>query len=88
MEGKEAIIRRLRKVEGQVKGIQKMVEEDQFCGDVLVQVAAARSALNSVGGIVLENYMKACLVDHLKGINKEEDLEKLVELMVKYTKQN
>jgi len=88
MEGKDAIIRRLRRAEGQIKGIQKIIEEDQFCGDVLVQVAAARSALNSVGGIVLQNYMKICLVDYLKGENKEEDLQKLIDIMVKYTKQN
>lgn len=88
MEDKDAVIRRLRRIEGQIKGIQKMVEEDQFCGDILVQVSAARSALNSVGGIVIENYMKLCLVDYLKGKNEEEDLDKLIDLMVKYTKQN
>ena len=75
---------RLRKIEGQIKGIQKMVEEKKFCGDILIQISAARSALNSVGGIVLENYMKNCISDPPN--STEEDLEKLIQVMLKYTK--
>jgi len=75
---------RLRKIEGQIKGIQKMVEEKKYCGDILIQISAARSALNSVGGIVLENYMKNCISDSPN--SKEEDLEKLIQVMLKYTK--
>lgn len=88
MTQKNEIIKRLRRVEGQIKGIQKMVDEEQFCGDILIQIAAARSALNSAGGIIVENYMKNCLKSYIEGINNEEDLDRLVELMVKYTKQN
>lgn len=88
MSDNAAIIRRLRRVEGQIKGIQKMVEEDKFCGDVLIQISAARAALNSAGGLILENYMKTCIKEYLKGISTEEDLDKLVDTMVKYTKQN
>lgn len=88
MEDKKAVIRRLRRIEGQIKGIQKMVEEDKFCGDILIQVSAARAALNSVGGIILENYMKGCLMNYLQGSTKEEDLDKLIETMIKYSKQN
>lgn len=86
MTDRQAVIKRLRRVEGQIKGIQKMVEEDKFCGDILIQVAAARAALNSVGGLILENYMKNCLQDYLKGETDEETLNKLVETMIKYTK--
>lgn len=88
MEDKKAVIRRLRRIEGQIKGIQKMVEEDKFCGDILVQVSAARAALNSVGGIILENYMKGCLMNYLQGATKEEELDRLIETMIKYSKQN
>ncbi len=84
----DAIIKRLRRVEGQIKGIQKMVEEEKFCGDILIQIAAARAALNSVGGLILENYMKNCLKSYLDGATEEEDLDKLVDTMLKYTKQN
>ena len=83
---RQAVIKRLRRVEGQIKGIQKMVEDEKFCGDILIQVSAARAALNSVGGLILENYMHICLSEYLEGQSEEEDLNKLVELMVKYTK--
>ncbi len=86
MGDKSAIIKRLRRVEGQIKGIQKMVDEDKFCGDILIQVAAARAALNSVGGLILENYMKNCLKNYLEGESEESAIDKLVDIMVKYTK--
>lgn len=88
MDEKAAIIRRLRRVEGQIKGITKMVSEDQFCGDVLVQIAAARAALNSAGGLILENYMKTCLGGYIEGDYKDKDLDELVNILIKYSKQN
>lgn len=84
----EAIIKRLRRIEGQVKGIQKMIEEEKYCGDILVQIAAVRSAMNSVGGLILENYMKNCLKGYLDGVKGDDELDSLVETMLKYTKQN
>lgn len=86
MGDKAAVIKRLRRIEGQIKGIQKMVDEEKFCGDILIQIAAARAALNSVGGLILENYMKICLTDYLDGENQDKDIDKLVDIMVKYTK--
>lgn len=86
MSEREAVIKRLRRIEGQIKGIQKMVEDEKFCGDILTQVSAARAALNSAGGIILENYIKVCIKDYIEE-NGEEDLDKLVETMVKYTNQ-
>lgn len=80
------IINRLRRVEGQVKGIQKMVNEQKYCGDILIQIAAARAALNKVGGIILENYMKECLKENYDSDNKEEMMDKLIDTMIKYTK--
>ena len=84
----EAIIKRLRRIEGQVKGIQKMVEEEKYCGDILIQVAAVRAAMNSVGGLILENHMKDCLKSYLDGATGDEALDDLVDTMLKYTKQN
>lgn len=89
MEDKTAVITRLRRIEGQIKGIQKMVDEDKFCGDILTQVAAARAALNNAGGLVLENYMKKCIKNYLEGSSsEEEDIDKLIEILLKYSKQN
>lgn len=83
---KDPVILRLRKIEGQVKGIQKMIEEGKKCGEILIQIAAVRSAINSVGGLILENYIKECLKNYLEGSLKEESLDELVNIMIKYTK--
>ncbi len=87
-EDKQAIIKRLRRIEGQVKGIQKMVENEKYCGDILIQIAAVRAAMNSVGGLILENHMKDCLKSYLDGVAEDESLDSLVDTMIKYTKQN
>lgn len=88
MGDNSAIISRLRRVEGQIKGIQKMVEEEKFCGDILTQIAAARAALNNAGGLILENYMKVCLLNYISGDSTTDDLDKLVDILLKYSKQN
>ena len=88
MGDKAAIIRRLRRVEGQIKGITRMVEEDQFCGDILIQIAASRSALNNAGGLILQNYMKRCLQSYVDGNSSEESLDELIDILLKYSKQN
>lgn len=84
-EKKDAVLNRLKRIEGQIKGIQRMIEEDKFCGDVLVQITAARSALNKVGGIILENHMKECLKSYIEE-HDEDVLDDLIDIMVKYTK--
>lgn len=88
MAERKDVITRLKRIEGQIKGIQKMVESEQFCGDILVQIAAARSALNSAGGLVLENYMKDCIKKYADNSMEEKDLDNLINIMLKYTKQN
>lgn len=60
---KKDIQTRLRRIEGQVKGIEKMIENDSCCREVLIQVAAIRSAINKVGGLILQNYTKNCVKD-------------------------
>lgn len=88
MGDRDAIIKRLRRVEGQIKGIQRMITEEKSCGEVLIQVAAARAALNSAGGVILENHMKDCLKLYMEGKTEEKTIEQLVETMLQYTKQN
>lgn len=57
-----AVLNRLARIEGHVRGIKRMVEEDTPCPDVLVQIAAVRSALNNVGQIILEDHLRSCMV--------------------------
>jgi DNA-binding FrmR family transcriptional regulator len=60
-EDKRKIVNRLRRIEGQVRGIEKMVEEDRYCIDVLTQVGAVMTALESVGLKVLEDHTRHCV---------------------------
>jgi len=57
---KEALIIRLKKIEGQTRGIQKMIEGGRDCESILMQLAAVRSAIESVGALMLNNYLKFC----------------------------
>lgn len=88
MDEKKLIIRRLRRIEGQIKGIENMVVEEKDCRDILIQISAARSAINNAGGLILENYMKNCLESYIKGTKNEDDLDDLVETLLKYSKQS
>ncbi|MGL4913772.1 MAG: metal-sensitive transcriptional regulator [Romboutsia sp.] len=85
---KEALQKRLKRIEGQVKGIQKMVEEERYCVDILVQISAIRSAINKVGAMILENHVKGCVNNSIK--NNDEDIEstinELVDTINKFTK--
>ncbi len=62
----KSVINRLSRIEGHVRGIKHMVEEDTPCPDVLVQIAAVRSALNRVGEIILEDHLRNCMVDAVR----------------------
>lgn len=78
---KEAIIKRLNRIEGQVKGIQKMLEDERYCVDILVQISAIRSAINRVGNIILENHIKGCVSNSIKEGNTQQSDELISELM-------
>lgn len=83
-DDKEAILKRLRRIEGQIKGIQKMIENDKSCVDILVQIAAARAAINKVGGIMLENHSKRCLSQAKENDNCDEKIGELIETVIKF----
>jgi DNA-binding FrmR family transcriptional regulator len=65
-ENKQKVLTRLRRIEGQVRGIEKMVEEERYCIDVLTQVAAAKAALESVSLALLDDHMLHCVADAIK----------------------
>jgi len=56
----EALLNRLRRVEGQIRGIQKMIEEKRGCESIIIQLAATRSAIEGIGALMLNNYMELC----------------------------
>ena len=57
---REAIVKRLKRIEGQIRGLQKMVSDERECESIVTQLAAVRSAIDSVGALVLNNYIKIC----------------------------
>jgi CsoR family transcriptional regulator, copper-sensing transcriptional repressor len=72
---KDAQLRRLRRIEGQVRGLQRMVEQDQYCIDVLTQVSAATKALQAVALSLLDEHMSHCLVEAVAAGGEEADLK-------------
>jgi len=70
-ERKDAVGRRLRRVEGQVRGLQRMVEEDRYCIDVLEQVAAATRALQAVALELLDDHLSHCVAEAVKAGGEE-----------------
>ena len=78
IDGKDALQKRLRRVEGQVRGLQRMVDEDRYCIDILEQVSAATKALQAVALELLDDHLAHCVADAVAaGGNQAED--KLVE---------
>ena len=85
-ESKKDLIRRLKKIEGQVKGIQRIIDGDKYCVDVLIQVAAARAALNRVGTIVFEHHSRGCMRNAVENSDQEAAIEELIGVLNKFIK--
>jgi DNA-binding FrmR family transcriptional regulator len=82
---KEELKTRLVRVEGQVRGIQKMVEDEKYCVDILTQISAVRAALDKVAVGVLEDHVKGCVMDAAKGgQGAEEHLEELMTVVERF----
>ena len=80
-ETREKVLTRLRKVAGQVAGIQRMIEDERYCVDVLHQVAAVEGALDRVGHLVLASHVETCVASALESGRPRERKQKLDELM-------
>ena len=81
---RKEIINRLSRIEGHVRGLRKMIEEDKDCPDVLLQVAAVRAALNQVGRILLEDHMESCVIEAAKEGKGEKAVEDLKAALTKF----
>src|SRR5262249_45532693 len=80
---KAANLMRLRRIEGQIRGIARMIEEDRYCADVLGQMAAAQAALRAVGRELMRHHLKHCVPDALAKGRSEEVYDELIDLMYK-----
>ena len=83
---KEAVLARLRRIEGQVRGLQRMVEEDRYCIEVLTQVSAAKAGLERVALLLLNDHVDHCVADAIRagdGTEKVAELTQAVERLVR-----
>jgi DNA-binding FrmR family transcriptional regulator len=84
---KASNVKRLRRIEGQVRGLQKMVEEDRYCADIIVQIASVQEALRSVGRALLKNHLHHCAAQAIRHGNEDEAsamYDELLELVYKH----
>ncbi|MEQ2467050.1 metal-sensitive transcriptional regulator [Niallia sp. Sow4_A1] len=75
---KHNLVTRLNRIEGQVRGIKRLIEKDVYCDDVITQISASQAALNSVAKILLEGHMRNCVVDRIQ----KGDMEVLDEMLI------
>ncbi|MEW9121728.1 MAG: metal-sensitive transcriptional regulator [Thermotaleaceae bacterium] len=79
------LVKRLNRIEGQIRGIKGMIEKNVYCDDVLIQIAAVQSAINGVGKVLLESHMKSCIVERIQSGDEEvvDELLKTIGKMLK-----
>lgn len=81
----KALVNRLSRIEGQVRGVRKMVESDAYCTDILIQVSAINAALNAFNRELLANHIRTCVADDIKN-GKDETVDELVLTLQKLMK--
>jgi len=87
-EIKERNQKRLRRIEGQIRGLQKMVEEDRYCADILTQISSVQEALRSVGRELMRNHLKHCAASAIRSGDDEAEAmyDELVDLIYKHNR--
>lgn len=82
---KAKLLSRLARVEGQIRGVARMVEEDRYCIDILTQISAINSSMRSFGLLLLQDHIRGCVVD-AEGDLREERLEELNDAIARFTR--
>lgn len=87
-EAKSRNLKRLRRIEGQVRGLQKMVDEDRYCADVMIQISSVHEALRAVGRELMRNHLKHCATAAIQTGNEHAEVmyDELIELMYKHSR--
>ncbi|RWZ60574.1 transcriptional regulator [Halobacillus fulvus] len=86
VDEKQAMINRLKRIEGQVRGLQKMVEEDRYCVDTMIQISAVTKALNRVGYSLMERHTHHCVADAIQKGEGEEAIDELMKVVQQFSK--
>ena len=82
---KSDLIKRLNIIEGQVKGIKQMIENDRYCNDILIQISAVDKSLKSLGNVILKNHLSTCVVEDIKN-DKLDVIDEIFNLFAKLNK--
>ena len=82
----QAVTNRLKRIEGQVRGIIRMVEEEKSCEEILIQIGSAKSALHKAGQAILEGHLSHCLVDAVNEGREEEAVKKLSSALEQFSR--
>lgn len=83
---KKQLLNRLKRIEGQIRGIHRMVEEDRYCVDILLQVAAVKSATNQVALKLMEDHTRHCVSKAIKNNDEDEVINELMDVVTRLTK--
>ena len=83
---RDDLLKRLRRIEGQVRGIARMVEEDKYCVDILDQISAVNAALDKVGLGLLSEHVRGCVTDAIASDGGGEKVDELVQVVGRYLK--
>lgn len=84
---REDVVNRLARIEGHIRGIKRMVEEDKPCGDILIQLSAVRAAVNQVARVVLEDHLESCVLEGFETGNGQEVIDDLKAVIAKFVAQ-
>jgi len=90
-ETKQRALARLRRIEGQIQGVQRMLEEDKYCVDIMLQISAIQGALEQVSKVLLARHIEGCVLDSVKaGTEKQRTrkIEELIEVCSRYGRFN
>ena len=86
---KEQALARLKKIEGQIRGLQRMVDEERYCADVLTQIASVHEALRGVGKLMMRNHLQHCITGALRSgdeVAAEKTYQEVLDLMYKHAR--
>lgn len=85
-QNKDDLQKRLKKIEGQVRGVQKMIDEDRYCVDIMMQVAAIRAAVTKLGMQIMESHTRGCVTKAIKENQGDQYVDELMDILLKFVK--
>jgi DNA-binding FrmR family transcriptional regulator len=83
---RDKALRRLSIIEGQLRGLRRMIEERQYCVDILTQISAIHEALRGVGKVVVRNHLETCVTEGLQGEGRQRHYDELMDLIYTLSK--